>query len=96
MGNQFAAAARARKVRALCLYFDVEFARRLNIDPIRQAGSVIRALRKLTQLEWAQHAVLAGQRPPSLESQAEVVAVYAAREFEADSPVASRRIGQAN
>lgn len=96
MANQFALAARAKKVLALCIYFDIEFARRLDVDPVLDAGRVARALREMTQKQWVQHAILAGQRPPSLESQAEIIAIYVAREFEAEHKVASRRIGWAN
>lgn len=93
--NEFAERGRAKKVRALCLYFDVEFAR-LDVDPIRQAGRVVKALREMTPEQWVGHAIIAGQKPPSLESQSEIIAVYVAREFETENVVAGKRIGGFN
>lgn len=95
MANPFEQAARARKVLAMTLYFDIEFAKR-DVDPVRDATRVVEYLRALTKEEWAMHAVRAGQNPPKDESQAEIIAVYVAREFEAENVVASKRIGWAN
>jgi hypothetical protein len=85
--NDYARAARDKKVRALVIYFDIEFARR-EVDPIdslREPAKMIDALRALTQEEWKLHAVLAGQRPPSFDSQNEVVAQYVKRVFELEA-----------
>lgn len=95
MANQFAAAARARKVRALCVYFDVVFAR-LDVDPIREADKVVIALRELSEEQWRLHAIVAGQRPPSQETVAEIIAVYEGRTFESENVVASQRFGGMN
>lgn len=83
--NSFAQAARARKVRALVIYLDVEFARR-DIDPIRQAGRVANDLRKRTEEDWKLIAILAGQKPPSDESVTDIIAVYEARVIQAQAP----------
>lgn len=92
----FEASARARKVRAMVLYFDITFAR-ANVDPIREASRVIAALNDMTEGQLTLHFVLAGQRPSRDgkrgETFSELIAVYAARDFEFKNIVAARRIG---
>jgi hypothetical protein len=99
--NAFEASARAKKVRAMVLYFDVEFAR-LDVDPLREADRVIAALRDMTDEQLTLHFVLAGQRPSrdgkSGQTFADIIAVYGARAFESenDDTVATKRIGGLN
>lgn len=94
--NQFEASARRKKVRALTLYFDIAFAR-LDTHPFEQPDRVIRALREMTEEQFALHCILAAQKPPHDgkrgETFSELIAVYAARDFESKNIVAARRIG---
>ena len=76
--NAFARVARAKKVAALVEHFDRLLAR-MGKNPHAVAAEMARTLRDFDQLSWFAHAKSAGQRKPSLETQADVIATYERR-----------------
>jgi hypothetical protein len=84
--NSFADAARARKVAAMVRYFDRRFIA-VGRCPYREAAELATMLREsVSDEQWKHHAVLAGQKKPSVTSIALIIAEYEKRAAERAEP----------